>query len=54
MKKRFECVNLIFFNSLPRACGRHSAQGLCAESQEWALGTSDGRANGHDGRYVAP
>jgi hypothetical protein len=54
MKKRFECVNLIFFNSLPRAFGRLSAQVLCAESQKRALGTSDGWANGRDGRYVAP
>jgi hypothetical protein len=27
---------------------------LCAESQKRALGTSDGWANGRDGRYVAP
>jgi hypothetical protein len=39
---------------LPRAFVRHSAHMLCAESQKRALGTSDGRANGRDGRYVAP
>jgi hypothetical protein len=43
-----------FFKSLPRAFGRHSAPVLCAESQKWALGTSDSGANGRDSRYVAP